>query len=455
MSKSQITIQVSGSPPQVAGTRKFSWSSAGTIESDPAQRGLSRQIFGYESVLAILRQAFVEGLHRGTVWDTSQVDQYLRPSYEVAARVYKRGVPIDGVNREIGTSSYSISFHADLIETFATFSAKALFIIDAEVARYWWAHLPGGFVAIDCSEAKKDIQTLADVITVLREHEEDFRDVVVVGGGVAGDMVGFACGLVGRRFHFVPTTLLSIVDSSIGGKVGVNFEPWGKNQLGLFSNPASVQVWSGWLSTLNAPEIKSGLAEALKHALLRGNKDLWSQLINISNNDKWNLLGDLLHEVISFKADVVMRDPYEAGERSILNFGHTLGHAVETLAARHGLHVTHGACIALGMIHALRVSEKRLGFDSSQLVRDLLDADILPAKSILSEILKLPLDDFINLMISDKKIVGGESGINFVLLSASGDVARGSNGQWVIHISTNDARDDIKETFDFLASQYS
>jgi 3-dehydroquinate synthase len=330
-----------------------------------------------------------------------------------------------------------------------------LVIVDQNVALCWMRDLPEGFVSLPFSEASKNLTTVAKVMAVLHSRHQPDSKVFVVGGGVAGDVVGFAAGLLGLRCCFIPTTLLSMADSSIGGKVGVNFEPWGKNQIGLFNHPWGVRIWPGWLKSLDDKELKSGIVECLKHALISGDRDLWSLLAKRETGLR--ISDDILEAIIKIKSDIVKRDPYESGERAILNFGHTLGHALETRSSERGIKVTHGECVAIGMIHALRLSMKYRGMKASTYVADLLNSGVVMSRDTLIGINcgnaspKDLANELINLMSRDKKATTAD-GISFALMDALGKAARAEGGSWVIHFSRQDALADLEETLIFLLS---
>jgi len=449
LSKNQLIIQVPSKPNFSPHLRRFTWPKDIVLDADPVDRAMSRNIFGFESVVTILRYAFGMSLSRDAEWDISQVEPHLRPSFIAAAKVFKRGVTVTALAEDSQNKSYRVDFCEELSDVFNQFHADDLVVVDSEVARFWWHRLPSGYLAFDFNERKKNIETLSEIFTLLGNYQKKNRNVVVVGGGVAGDVVGFACGLLAIPCHFVPTTLLAMVDSSIGGKVGINFEPWGKNQLGLFCPPLSVRIWTGWLSTLAEAELKSGAAEALKHAVLSGNRDLWSAIITVVKNKDWNHIRNLMFDVLDVKRDVVSRDPYELDERATLNFGHTLGHAVEILMSRRNIHVSHGACVALGMVHALRVSERRFGFFANEIVEDIVGAGLLPDKKDLDIILALPQSEIMELLKSDKKN-DGENAVRFILLKEWGQPVCGPSGEWAVTISLEEAARDIAGTVDFL-----
>jgi len=195
-------------------------------------------------------------------------------------------------------------------------------------------------------------KNLATVEQLYRDFAEAGLDraglVIALGGGVVGDTVGFAAAtyMRGVRLIQVPTSLLSMVDSSVGGKVGVDI-PEGKNLVGAFKQPEMVLIDTGVLKTLPEVELRCGLAEAIKHALL-ADPDLLNCIDEIRQGDP-----DVLRRVVQVKVDVVQRDPFEQGERAHLNLGHTFGHAIERVS---GYQWRHGEAVAVGMAAAAKLS---------------------------------------------------------------------------------------------------
>ena len=197
--------------------------------------------------------------------------------------------------------------------------------------------------------------------------------VIGLGGGVIGDMAGFAAAtyLRGVPFVQIPTSLLSMVDASVGGKTGVDL-PQGKNLVGAFKQPAVVVIDTDVLSTLPAEEFRSGLAEVVKHGII-GAPDLFHQLEGAGPG---NLI-QLVRDAVQVKVDVVIEDPYEQGRRAVLNLGHTFGHAIEQ-ASEYA--VRHGEAVAVGMVAAAEMAAA-LGHCDPELVmriRTLLDRLGLP-----------------------------------------------------------------------------
>lgn len=179
-----------------------------------------------------------------------------------------------------------------------------------------------------------------------------------VGGGVIGDMGGFCAGIFKRGIYFVqvPTTLLAQVDASVGGKTGIDFMGF-KNHLGVFQEPLKVFIYPEFLNTLSSREIKSGYAEIIKHWLIKNKASFEKQKFIGLMTDNWPAL---IEESVAIKAEVVNADPLEQGLRKILNFGHTVGHAVETFFLNHSKQsLLHGEAIAIGMICESFLSRKK------------------------------------------------------------------------------------------------
>lgn len=203
-----------------------------------------------------------------------------------------------------------------------------------------------------------------DIIMELYEHlilrQFDRSDVLIaLGGGVTGDMTGYAAAtyLRGIRFIQVPTTLLAMVDSGIGGKTGVDFKGY-KNMVGAFHQPSLVYVNLHVLRTLDKRQIAAGMGEIIKHGLIR-NKEYFDWLVqNVEKIDAFDetALADMIYESQKIKKKVVEADPTERGERAHLNFGHTIGHAIEKAL---DFKLLHGECVALGMVAAAYISHMR------------------------------------------------------------------------------------------------
>ncbi|MDO4269202.1 MAG: 3-dehydroquinate synthase, partial [Eubacteriales bacterium] len=241
--------------------------------------------------------------------------------------------------------------------------------------------------------------------------------LVALGGGVVGDLCGFAAAtyLRGVRFIQIPTTLLSQVDSSIGGKTGVDFDAY-KNMVGAFHMPALVYTAISTLHTLPDEQFASGMGEIVKHGLIK-DREYYEWLIRHGDEIR-RREPDICEEMIltsnRIKRDVVEQDPREQGERALLNFGHTLGHAIEKLM---DFKLLHGQCVALGCVAAARISADR------GLITDGEAADIRTAMKtfglpVSTAELKLSIPEIIETTKHDKKMDSGV--IKFILLSQIG-----------------------------------
>ena len=207
-------------------------------------------------------------------------------------------------------------------------------------------------------EKSKSFNTYQKILNELVKLKFDRSDCLIAfGGGVVGDITGFVASsyLRGIKFIQIPTTLLAQVDSSVGGKTGINL-PQGKNLVGAFYNPKAVFISTHFLTTLSVNEYKSGLGEVVKYALI-GNKKLKGIIEKNTEkiiNKNESTLKVLIEESIKTKSKIVTKDEKESGIRAILNFGHTFGHAIE--AFNNYKNITHGAAITLGMIIATKLS---------------------------------------------------------------------------------------------------
>jgi len=271
---------------------------------------------------------------------------------------------------------------------------------------------------IESGEIHKTIDTCASLWSALSELDADRKSLMInLGGGVITDLGGFvACTFKrGIRYINVPTTLLAMVDASVGGKTGVDLGHL-KNQIGVINSGDMVLVDTSFLDTLPQNHIHSGMAEMLKHGLINGNT-YWEKMEKsvISSNFE---LDDLIYESVIIKNDVVTQDPLEKNLRKTLNFGHTLGHAIESyfLDNPEKNDLLHGEAVAVGMILECYISKQLLGFPEDKL-RNVTKV----VKSLYSPILLEEKDysAIINLLKYDKKNEHGN--INFVLLKDLGN----------------------------------
>lgn len=240
--------------------------------------------------------------------------------------------------------------------------------------------------------------------------------VLALGGGVIGDMAGFASACFQRGVYFiqVPTTLLSQVDSSVGGKTGIN-HPLGKNMIGAFQQPQVVLADMSQLKTLPPRELSAGLAEVIKYALL-GDADflawLEQHMDDLVQGDE-AALAEAVYRSCAHKARIVANDEKEQGERALLNLGHTFGHAIESYLG-YGEWL-HGEAVATGMVMAADLSQRMGWISAEDLVRT---KNIIQRANLPIVCPQIPLDDFLAYMAHDKKVLNGQ--LRLVLMQAVG-----------------------------------
>ncbi len=271
-------------------------------------------------------------------------------------------------------------------------------------------------------EPNKNLSTCQLIWNALIEQQADRNALVInLGGGVVGDMGGFAAATYKRgvRFIQIPTTLLSQVDASVGGKLGVD-HCGVKNVLGLFQDPQAVFIDTDFLLSLPQRQVTNGFAEVLKHGLIR-DKGYWDDLLSFDPmmNGEAKPFEAIIKRSVQIKKQVVEEDFREGGVRKILNFGHTIGHAIESYSLAHDADpLLHGEAIALGMRAELDLSVKRLGCDPQEanVVKQRLAA-LYPAYALSSD----AIGELMRYMRNDKKNAGDE--IRFSILNAIGDCA--------------------------------
>ncbi|MFP8816728.1 3-dehydroquinate synthase [Acinetobacter johnsonii] len=240
--------------------------------------------------------------------------------------------------------------------------------------------------------------------------------VLALGGGVIGDMAGFASACFQRGVYFiqVPTTLLSQVDSSVGGKTGIN-HPLGKNMIGAFQQPQVVLADMSQLKTLPSRELSAGLAEVIKYALL-GDADfltwLEQHMDDLVQGDE-AALAEAVYRSCAHKARIVAKDEKEQGERALLNLGHTFGHAIESYLG-YGEWL-HGEAVATGMVMAADLSQRMGWISAEDLTRT---KNIIQRANLPIVCPQIPLDDFLAYMAHDKKVLNGQ--LRLVLMQAVG-----------------------------------
>ncbi|HOI88174.1 MAG TPA: 3-dehydroquinate synthase [Lentimicrobium sp.] len=231
-------------------------------------------------------------------------------------------------------------------------------------------HVPALSEAIcleaEAGEQNKTLQTCERIWMQMAESGGNRNSLLInLGGGVITDLGGFAASVFHRGMPFIniPTTLMAMVDASLGGKTGVDLHGL-KNQIGLFANPAAILVWPGFLDTLPEREILSGAAEICKHALI-ADAGMWDKIVKGSKEPL--LWKEYILPAIKIKTGIVSSDPLEQGSRRLLNFGHTLGHAIETWSLRNdAIPLTHGEAVAAGMVCETRISAQIAGLPAEE-----------------------------------------------------------------------------------------
>lgn len=274
------------------------------------------------------------------------------------------------------------------------------------------------FYVFSAGEEHKTLETVSDIYRFLIEKRITRKDMLIaLGGGVVGDITGFAAASYLRGIDFVqiPTTLLSQVDSSIGGKTGVDFEQY-KNMVGAFHMPRLVYTNVSVLKELDERQFASGFAEVMKHGLIKDRKYYEWLLENIYEIDdrEADVLQEMVYKSCVIKKKVVEKDPTEQGERALLNFGHTIGHGIEKAS---DFTLLHGECVALGCIAAANISYKRhlIGEDEYLEIRDMFVPFHLPIA--LREI-SFTAQEVVENTKSDKKNASGT--LRFILLERLG-----------------------------------
>lgn len=272
-------------------------------------------------------------------------------------------------------------------------------------------------IEINSGEENKTIDICYQIWSTLSYYKADRNSLLInLGGGVITDMGGFIASTYKRGIDFinVPTTLLAQIDASVGGKVGVDLEDL-KNMIGVFNEPKGVFVNPNFLKTLDKKQMLSGYAEALKHALI-SDKEYWDYLKEgmLSDANQWE---ELISKSVHIKNNIVLADPKEKNQRKILNFGHTIGHAIESFALKgEGLPLLHGEAIAIGIVCESYISYKNTGLSVDELEEI--------AHTILNFYTPFKIDnvdynELLELMGNDKKNENNK--INFSLLTKIGE----------------------------------
>lgn len=291
-------------------------------------------------------------------------------------------------------------------------------------------------ISIPCGEENKNLSTTIFAWEELARMGADKGSLIInLGGGMVTDLGGFVASTYKRGIPFVhiPTSLLAMVDAAIGGKTGIDFKNI-KNQIGTVELPAMILIDPEFLGTLPKNQLKSGMAEVIKHSIIKG-EDEWNRIkeININELDK---IKNVIPQSIAIKERIVKIDPYEKQERKILNYGHTLGHAIEShfIIDKTKSALLHGEAIAIGMILETYISCKQVGFHPRKLEDFANYVLSMFAKQLFNE---KDIREIINLTRFDKKNSNGE--VRFVLME--------DYGKFIIDSTVSEKL--IRESFDF------
>lgn len=290
---------------------------------------------------------------------------------------------------------------------------------------------------IPSGEENKNIEICAQLWAAMNDLAVDRKALFInLGGGVIGDMGGFVASTFKRGIDFIniPTTLLSQVDASVGGKLGIDLEK-GKNLVGLFQNPKMVVINTDFLGSLDPRQVKSGFAEVIKHGLI-SDAAYFEKLKYTDPADlDWN---EIVHRSVEIKGGVVAEDPQEQGLRKILNFGHTIGHAVESFYLDKENMLFHGEAVVVGMIAEAFLSVK-YGDLSEEEMNDMIA--FMKTYYVLEEVEESGIDVMLDYMKMDKKNEG--STIQYVQLKTIGEASFGHEA----------SRDQLKEAIQFFNTQ--
>lgn len=291
-------------------------------------------------------------------------------------------------------------------------------------------------ITIPASDSHKDIESLMMVWKGLQEGSASRHSCMInLGGGMVTDLGGFAASTFKRGINFIniPTTLLAMVDASVGGKTGINFGGL-KNEVGVFNDSKFVILDTEFLKTLDAKNICSGYAEMLKHGLI-STEAMWEELVSFDlANPDLKQLQRMVGDSVKVKERIVEQDPHEKGIRKALNLGHTFGHAFESWALKRKP-ILHGYAVAFGLIPELYLSVAKTGFPTEKMRQTV---NFIKENYGTLNITCDDYDELIELMHHDKKNQNGI--INFTMLGAIGD----------IRINQTATTEEIKEALDFF-----
>ncbi|WP_035842033.1 3-dehydroquinate synthase [Crocinitomix catalasitica] len=325
----------------------------------------------------------------------------------------------------INFGDLSSSVFNELILTGQYAQSKKIILTDENVFDHWIEYLVTNFeglaeaeiIQIPAGEDNKVLEICSHIWNALSEYEITRNDVLInIGGGVITDMGGFIAGTFKRGINFIniPTSILAQVDASVGGKTGIDLGPF-KNQIGLFNEPSHVFIDPNFINTLPEIERLSGYAEMIKHGLIADRK-YWNQLTSLDLNNLPENFDEYIQASVQIKADIVTADPFEKGDRKKLNFGHTIGHAIEGFMLEIEQPIQHGIAIAWGIL-----AEASIALSKKMILQEEFN-EINHFIQLKYPTIKLSPTDkprITKLLLNDKKNENDE--INFTLLKGIGD----------------------------------
>jgi 3-dehydroquinate synthase len=324
-------------------------------------------------------------------------------------------------------------------------NSKIFILTDSHVAQHCLPYLLNenpilenvDIIEVEPGEGSKSIEIVQQLYTHLIENEADRKSVLLnLGGGVITDLGGFVGSTFKRGMSVIhlPTSLMAMVDAAIGGKTGIDFLDI-KNCIGTFSSEITTLVYTGWLDTLPEEEWRNGWAEMIKHGLV-ADRVLWQQIKHYT----MPIAPEIVAWNIRIKEEIITADFQESGERKLLNFGHTLGHALESYFIASSTPRAHGYCIAIGMLVALRLSVRH----TQLALAEANEAATLLTKALLPQLAQHPpFAELVPFLAQDKKNLNGE--LRFTLLEKIG------TGTWNIPIALFDLEKAYTEVLEALA----
>ena len=339
----------------------------------------------------------------------------------------------------------STNLESEIAEALAECEHDKIFVLTDEttvvkcwpVVKNYFSLRDAKVITIGATDTHKDLDTMVHVWKSLGEGGASRHSCMInLGGGMVTDLGGFAAATFKRGINFIntPTTLLSMVDASVGGKTGINFNGF-KNEVGVFQESHAVIIDTDFLRTLDDENLRSGYAEMLKHSLLE-NEAMWADHLRFDlTTPNYAHLQELVAQSIRCKERIVTEDPHEHGIRKALNLGHTVGHAFESLALERHKPILHGYAVAYGLLCELYLSAAHTGFPTEKMrqtvafIRENYGPFAFDCKDY---------EHIYNTMLHDKKNVGGV--INFTLLSDIGGILLNQ------HLS----KEEVFESFDFF-----